>query len=76
MVGSGPKCTPGPDASGGSRRIQPGWTEWGFSSRWPLGWSRPLFRLKISMNRLPLPSVAAAMLYRVGTDPWPGGGTT
>ena len=76
VAGNGPKCTQGPDALEGSRSIQPGSTEWGFSSRWPLGCSRPLFRLKISINRLPLPSVAVAMLYRVGTDPWPGGGTT
>jgi hypothetical protein len=34
-----------------------------------------LFSLKISMNRLPSPSVAAAMLYSVGTDPCAGAGT-
>ncbi len=73
--GSGPKWTPGPVASAGSWRIQPGSIVLASSSRPPFGWSRPLFRLKICVNRLPAPSVLAAMSKSVSAGPLAAGGT-
>ena len=70
VPGSRPMCTPGPDASGGSWSTQPAWIDCGSSRRPPLGWARPLFRSKISWNRLPLPSVLSAIAYSV-TGGWP-----
>ena len=71
--GSRPKRTPGPCADGGNLSTQPGLRMFGFSSRPPSGCSRPLFILKISMNRLPVPSVCWEISMRVpGPSPWRG----
>jgi hypothetical protein len=73
--GSGPKWTPGPEASAGSCSTHPASITLGFSSRPPACCGRPLFRLKISVNRLPLPSVCAAIAISE-VAPLPEGGTT
>src|SRR6266542_3880108 len=74
-LGSRPNRTPGPDASAGSCRIQPGSIMRGFSSRLPSGWSRPLFNVKISRYRWVSPSVLAAIPYRATACPFLGCGT-
>jgi hypothetical protein len=74
-AGNCPKWTPGPRASAGSCRIQPGSSTAGSVNRPPSGCGRPLFRSKISVNRLPSPSDRSAIWNRNSFCPLRSGAT-
>ncbi len=69
ISGSGPMRTPSPLASAGSCSTQPGLITSGRSTRSPSGSRRPLFKLKISGARFPVPRKRTAISKR--NSGWP-----